>query len=259
MHHSEIGAIRSSPRRRQAAKANQNNRQGIDDGIKASTTIFGTHWTSFPLGSATVEVAVLNWKLAYAIGFHPWEDTDQPFARKILELFEREEKGREPPYGLALDLGTGSGIWGIELARRGWEVTGIDIVDKALERAQARIQKAGIDMRLVRGDVTELKAADIGTGFRLVLDTGTFHDLSSAQREAMGRGVNAIAAPDATVLLLAWPKRRRPLIRGVSRDEIEAAFPGWSVTDVEPSYFSLPKILDILLKPDEHWYRLRRL
>ena len=200
----------------------------------------------------------MNWRFAYAIGFHPWEETDPPFARKISQLFDREQNGRQPPYGLALDLGTGSGIWGIELAKRGWQVTGIDIVDKALRRARDRVQKAGVDMRLVRGDVTALREAGVGSGFRLVLDTGTFHDLNSGQRDAMGREVSAIAAPDATVLLLVWPKRRRPLIRGASRSEIEAAFPGWRVTDVEPSHFRLPRVLDLLLRPDEHWYRLRR-
>jgi len=200
----------------------------------------------------------MNWRFAYAIGFHPWEETDPPFARKISQLFDREQNGRQPPYGLALDLGTGSGIWGIELAKRGWQVTGIDIVDKALRRARDRVKKAGVDMRLVRGDVTALREAGVGSGFRLVLDTGTFHDLNSGQRDAMGREVSAIAAPDATVLLLVWPKRRRPLIRGASRSEIEAAFPGWRVTDVEPSHFRLPRVLDLLLRPDEHWYRLRR-
>ena len=201
----------------------------------------------------------MNWRFAYTIGFHPWEDavTDPPFAKKISELFDREEKGREPPYGPALDLGTGSGIWGIELAKRGWQVTGVDVVDKALRRARDRVTNAGVDMRLVRGDVTALRAANIGSGFRLVLDTGTFHDLNSAQREAMGQEISAVAAPDATVLLLVWPKRRRPLIRGAGRSEVEAAFPGWKVTDVVPSYFRLPKILDLLMKPDEHWYRLR--
>jgi SAM-dependent methyltransferase len=200
----------------------------------------------------------MNWKLAYAIGFHPWEDTDPPFATKLSELFDREENGRESPYGRALDLGTGSGIWGIQLAKRGWQVTGLDIVDKALRRARDRVLKAGVEMRLVHGDVTALRAAGIGSGFRLVLDTGTFHDLNSAQRAAMGQEVSAVAASDATVLLLVWPKRSRPLIHGVNRDEVEAAFPGWKVTDVEPSHFRLPKILELLLKPDEHWYRLRR-
>ena len=202
----------------------------------------------------------MRWKLAYAIGFHPWEDaaTDPPFVEKARQLFEREEQGRERPFGLALDLGTGSGIWGIELARRGWRVTGIDFAEKALRRARERVKEAGVDMQLVLGDVTALRQAGIGSGFRLVLDTGTFHDLREAQRQAMGREVDAIASPDATVLLLVWPKRRRPLIRGASRAEIEAAFPTWQVTDVEPSHFRLPRIMEMILKPDEQWYRLRR-
>ncbi len=216
--------------------------------------------TDLPPEFADVGEDAMNYRFAYSIGFHPWEDaaTDAPFVDKISEVFAREESGREPPYGSALDLGTGSGIWGIQLAKRGWEVTGIDIIDKALRRARDRVREAGVDMRLVHGDVTALQAADIGSGFRLVLDTGTFHDFNSAQREAMGREVNAIAAPDATVLLLVWPRRRRPLIRGASRSEIEAAFPRWKVTDVEASHFRLPKVLDLLLRPDEHWYRLRR-
>ena len=200
----------------------------------------------------------MNWKLAYAIGFHPWEDTDAPFAAKLSELLDREEQGRVMPYGSALDLGTGSGIWGIHLAKRGWQVTGIDIVPKALLRARDRVQQAGVEMRLVQGDVTDLRAAGIGSGFRLVLDTGTFHDLNDTQRAAMGREVGAITVPDATVLLLVWPKRKRPLIRGVNRGEVEAAFPGWKVTDVTPSHFRVPRILELLLRPDEHWYRLRR-
>jgi SAM-dependent methyltransferase len=202
----------------------------------------------------------MNYRLAYAIGFHPWEDaaSDPPFLEKASQLFAREERGREPPYGSALDLGTGSGIWGIQLAKRGWQVTGIDLIEKALRRARDRVRKAGVDMRLVHGDVTALRAAGIGSGFRLVLDTGTFHGLNDAQREAMGREVDAIAAPDATVLLLVWPKRRRPLIRGANRSEIEAAFRGWSVAGIEPSHFRLPKALALLLRPDEHWYRLRR-
>ena len=202
----------------------------------------------------------MNYELAYRVGFHPWEDAEAhpPFTEKISELFDREESGREPPYGPALDLGTGSGIWGVQLAKRGWQVTGVDFVEKALRRARDRVTNAGVDVRLVQGDVTALRAAGVGSGFRLVLDTGTFHGLTRDQREAMGREVSAVAAPDATVLMIAWPKRRRPLIRGVSRSEIEEAFPGWTVTDVGPSHFQAPKPIELLLRPDERWYRLER-
>jgi len=202
----------------------------------------------------------MNYRIAYSFGFHPWEDAavDPPFVAKITELLEREEEGRQPPYGSVLDIGTGSAVWGVELAKRGWQVTGIDIVDKALRRGRERASTAGVDMKFVQGDVTKLEHADVGAGFRLVLDSGTFHDFDEARQRAMGRGITAVAAPDATLLLLAWPKRRRPLIRGASRGEIERAFPEWEITHVEPSHFRLPKPMQWLLRPDEHWYRLRR-
>lgn len=202
----------------------------------------------------------MNYRFAYRVGFHPWEDaaSDPPFVEKISEVLEREERGQEPPCGRALDLGTGSGIWAIELAKRGWEVTGIEIVDKALQRARDRVQQAGVEVELVHGDVTALRAGRISSGYRLVLDTGTFHDFDTEQQKAMGREVDAVAARDATVLLLVWPRCRRPLIRGANRSEIEAAFPGWEVTNVEASHFRLPKLMELVLKPDEHWYRLRR-
>jgi cyclopropane fatty-acyl-phospholipid synthase-like methyltransferase len=173
-------------------------------------------------------------------------------------MMDREESGRSAPFGTALDLGTGSGIWGIELAKRGWQVTGVDIVETALERARGRIQRAGVDMHLVTGDVTALRDTGVGSGFRLILDTGTFHDFDNTRQQAMGREIDAIAAPDCTVLLLVWPKRVRPLIRGATRDEIEAAFPGWRITHVEASHFRLPKVMELILRPDEQWYRLCR-
>src|SRR5688500_15629279 len=95
----------------------------------------------------------MNYRLAYAIGFHPWEELAEhpPFADKLLELVARDEAGREPPYGPALDIGTGSGIWGAELAKRGWEVTGVDIADKALSRAPNRVEAGRGAGRLVTG------------------------------------------------------------------------------------------------------------
>ena len=200
----------------------------------------------------------MNYRLAYAIGFHPWEDLAEhpPFADKLLQLVAREEAEGEPPYGPALDLGTGSAVWGVQLAQRGWRVTGVDIVEKALRRARERIDEAGVEMRLVRGDVTALRRADVGSGFRLVLDTGTFHGLSDAQRAAMGREVSAIAAPDATVLLDCFaPLRRGPLPRGASRAAVEAAFPGWEVTDIEDADTE-PDALARLFRFDERFYRL---
>jgi SAM-dependent methyltransferase len=154
----------------------------------------------------------LAYKLLYAIGFTPWEQiADLPAVTgRASELFDREERGSEPPYGPVLDLGCGSGIWGVALAKRGWQVTGVDIVPKALRRARERAREAGVETRLVEGDVTKLRAAGVGSGYPFLLDFGLFHDeLSDEQRERMGREVSAVAAPGATLLMVAWAPRRR--------------------------------------------------
>ena len=63
---------------------------------------------------------------------------------------------------------------------------------------------------------------------------------------------------DATVLLDVFaPGRRGPLPRGATRGEVEAAFPGWRVTDVEVAD-SEPNAIARLLKFDERFYRMRR-
>ena len=58
-------------------------------------------------------------------------------------------------------------------AERGWDVTGVELVGTAVRRARRRISRAGVPMRIVRGDVTALRTTDVGSGFRLILNTGT--------------------------------------------------------------------------------------
>lgn len=201
------------------------------------------------------------YRALYGVGFTPWEQiaTLPGVTRQISALFDREEQGRQPPYGPALDLGCGSGIWAIKLAQRGWRVTGVDFVPKALRRARERADRAGVEVRLVDGDVTRLADSDVGAGFALLLDFGLFHDeLTDGQREAMGREVTAVAAPDATMLLMAWaPGRRGPLPRGASRSEIEAAFPGWDVINEEAFDVTGASFYRHMRKADPRCYRLR--
>jgi len=200
------------------------------------------------------------YRIAYQVGFHPWEDLADhtPFADTFTQLIAREEGDGGPPFGRALDVGSGSGVWGVRLAQRGWDVTGVELVGKAVARARKRVAAAGVQMRIVRTDVTKLRAGDVGAGFRLILDTGTFHGLTEPQRAAMGREITAVAAGDATVLLdIFAPRRRGPLPRGATPSGIEAAFPAWQITDVEAADTD-PEPIALKLKFDEHWYRLRR-
>jgi SAM-dependent methyltransferase len=200
-----------------------------------------------------------TYRILYRVGFTPWEQMarSMPIVEQISALFAREEEGRQPPYGQALDLGCGSGIWAVKLAARGWQVTGVDFVPKALRRARERAQEAGVEVRLIEGDVTALRTTGVGSGFRFLLDSVLFHDLTDEQREAMAREVTAVAAPGATMLMLAWtPGKRRLLPRGASRGDIEAAYPAWKVID-EDALADEPRAPKYVQEASPRFYRLR--
>ncbi len=199
------------------------------------------------------------YKLLYQVGFTPWERMAMSplIVDQIAALFAREEEGRQPPYGQVLDLGCGSGIWSVELAMRGWQVTGVDFVPKALRRAGKRAQEADVEMQLIEGDVTKLRETGVGSGFRFLVDFGCFHDeLTEKQRGAMGREVSSVAARDASLLMLAWaPARRAMLPSGASRSDIEEAYSAWAVIDEEAMDTS--EAPGYVRKADPRFYRLR--
>jgi len=198
------------------------------------------------------------YKVAYWLGVTPWDDmATLPIGEQITQLFEREERERRSPYGPALELGCGRGTWTIELASRGWEVTGVDIIAKALRHARRRIQEAGIDAHLIQGDMTALRATGVGSGFRFVLDLGAVHGLNDTQHDAAGRKITAVAADDATMVLLAWaPANRGPPPRGMSREELERAFPEWALVSENPA--DVTGAPGFIRKARPCFYRLRR-
>jgi SAM-dependent methyltransferase len=200
----------------------------------------------------------LLYRIQYWVGLTPWEAMPSlPAGAQAATLLGREEGGREPPYGRALDLGCGTGVWSVRLAQRGWEVTGVDIVPKAVRTARERARRSGVEGLFLEGSVTALAESGIGLGFRLILDFGTVHGLSPGQVRAVSRGVTAVATEDATLLMYAFsPGSRGPLPRGMSRQEIEDAYSGWSLIEEEP--FDLTGLPRLVRKASPVFYRLRR-
>jgi 2-polyprenyl-3-methyl-5-hydroxy-6-metoxy-1,4-benzoquinol methylase len=190
--------------------------------------------------------------LLYRFGITPWERYVKAAATSIATLLDREEADRSHPPGRAIDLGCGRGLYTHELARRGWQIVGIDNVPRAIDAANRR----GISgATFVVGDVTNLEPAGLGT-FDFFLDVGCFQGLNSDQRRAEGRGVSALANPGAMLMLAFQPTSMRSLAGGVSRAEVEAAFPGWEMLSAEPA--PTTGLGWPLNKTAPHWYRLRQ-
>ena len=199
---------------------------------------------------------LLLYRVLWGLGLTPWERMQAFGAEQVSLMFDREEQGRQPPYGAALDLGSGTGFWSVNLAERGWDVTGVEIVPKALRAARERAQQAGVEVRFLEGSVAKLRDAGVGSGFRLVLDFGTVHGLAPAEVKTLAREVSAVATDDATLLMYAFsPGRKGPTPRGLSREEVEAAYAGWSVVDEQP--FDASGMPAVFNKANPRWYRLR--
>ncbi|TMR37828.1 class I SAM-dependent methyltransferase [Actinomadura geliboluensis] len=189
----------------------------------------------------------------YRFGITPWERYGKAAGAGIAALLDREEADRSRPLGRALDLGCGRGQFTPELGRRGWQAVGIDYVPAAIEAAR---RKPAEGTTYVVGDVTDLAAADLGT-FEFFLDIGCFQGFEAEQRHAVGRGVTALAAPAATLLMLAFGVTRlRSRIGGVSQAEVEAAFPDWEMLDVRPA--ETAGLGWPMNRTSPQWYRLRR-
>ena len=65
-----------------------------------------------------------------------------------------QEELRIPPGGSILDVGCGTGRHSIGLARRGFEVTGLDLSAGMLSVAADEALKAGVDVRWIRADAS---------------------------------------------------------------------------------------------------------
>lgn len=173
----------------------------------------------------------LFYKAAYAVGFTPWDRTDTIPGEgdQILELVAAEEQGGMP-FGKALDVGCGKGRYSIALARRGWQVTGVDAVSKAVALSRARAERAGVQAEFVEADVRELDRA-VGPGYRLLLDGGCFHGLSDGDRTAVVRAEDAVSEPGATLIMLAFQPRGGPGPRGITREQLVETYAGWTLVD----------------------------
>ncbi|MEV8146098.1 class I SAM-dependent methyltransferase [Specibacter sp. NPDC078709] len=189
---------------------------------------------------------------AYGTRETPWERYAKESGEHIIDVFEQELEGRVDPLGRALDLGCGRGTYSSELARLGWDVTGIDAAPEAIAGAQAR---GDASVHYVLGDATQLSLTELGT-FDLFVDIGCFQGLDHQQRRDMGAGISELANPGAMVLMLAFGWTRfRSMIEGVSQAEITEGFPRWEMLKVWPAPTAgLGWPMD---RTSPQWYRMR--
>lgn len=198
-------------------------------------------------------MTTIGYRAMYALGITPWDQDDPPE-----ELLRVVDGPRALPPGRALDLGCGTGADAVFLATRGWKVTGVDSVPKALDAARRRSAEAGVDVDWRRGEVGALADAGVEGLFDLVYDVGCFHGLSDAARARCADAITSMAGPAAVLLVFAFvPGRRGPAPRGIGEAELVDRFgPHWKL--VHRRRAEDVQLAGPLRNADPHWYRFAR-
>ncbi|HEV3416581.1 MAG TPA: class I SAM-dependent methyltransferase [Pirellulales bacterium] len=159
---------------------------------------------------------VPQWEEHYRSGTPPW-DTGRP-SSELMRVVQAENI--QPCR--AIELGCGTGTNAVWLAQQGFEVTGVDLVPLAIERAVERAATAGVEVRFLSLDLLALP--DLGPPFDFLFDRGCYHAVRRESALGYITAVDRLLHPGALGLVLTG-NAKEPLDPGppvVSEAEIRS-------------------------------------
>lgn len=141
-----------------------------------------------------------NWNEHYAMGNMPW-DSGMPSAEMQRVIAEYQITPRR-----TLEIGCGTGTNAVWLAQQGFDVTAVDVVPLAIEKAVARAKAAGvkIDVRVAN----LLDPAAVTTlcqhgPYPFVFDRGVYHCLREENLAVTLDAIERLTSAGSLYLLLA--------------------------------------------------------
>jgi cyclopropane fatty-acyl-phospholipid synthase-like methyltransferase len=159
------------------------------------------------------------------------------------------------PAGRVLDLGCGQGVDAVYLARRGWNVVGVDFVPAALELARTRVESAGVEVELRECDVLDY---DSTVSFDLVLDSGCLHHLPSGRLAAYRGRLDGWLRPGGDYVLVHFSRRSRLEFLGgprrATKEQVGSWFPELDLKAYEQTSYDLSFPLGTM-PAGVYWFR----
>lgn len=105
------------------------------------------------------------------------------------ELMDLIETGKIKPCKV-LDPGCGEGFYSIYLAKKGFEVTGVDISERAIEYAKKNAAKAGVKIKFLAMNAVDL--AQLDEKFDFVFEWALMHLIMPDQREKYVQSIDKL-------------------------------------------------------------------
>jgi len=164
------------------------------------------------------------------LGTPPWE-IGRPQAT-VVELAECNAF-----LGRVVDVGCGAGDNAVFLAGRGHDVIGVDLAERAIERANEKIAGLARAPRFFVADALDLRK--LNCTFDTVLDCGFFHTLTDEGRAQYLKSLGDVLPPGAALHMLCFsdeePDWGGP--RRLSRQELEELGHGFFLEELSRCRF----------------------
>jgi SAM-dependent methyltransferase len=173
-------------------------------------------------------LSTIDWNERYQTGDLPW-DAGTPDPHLVRHVSASTTRGR------ALDVGSGTGTNAIWLARKGFEVLGVDVSPEAIAQARAKLGGEALPLRFAVADFLAGESSE--TGFDLVFDRGCFHVFDEAEERARfaSRVAEALSPTGRWLSLIGStegpPREEGPPRRSV-RDIAQAVEPALELLEV---------------------------
>ncbi len=164
-------------------------------------------------------------------GMPPWE-IDGPQS-EIVHLAEANEI-KSP----VLDVGCGTGENALYLAKLGFEVTGIDIVPAAVEKALGKAKERSLAATFLVWDALNLQGFQ--GSFNTVIDSGFFHVLPDKKRPVFVESLTSVLNPEGKYLMMCFSEHEPGTWgpRRVTQAEIRETFKqGWMINYIREREF----------------------
>jgi len=140
--------------------------------------------------------------------------------------------------GRVLDVGCGAGDTIIYLARKGYEVMGIDFVPRAIDITSRKAEKAGLEIPLLVHDA--LRLDELNQQFDTIIDAGLFHNLSDGDRKRYAASLTSVLRKGGSYYMLCFSDTQGGFVgpRRISKDDIYRTFNnGWDVRSIRKAKY----------------------